>query len=72
MSLSALLHISNSSHVWQWKTLTVSQILVEGDAMDVEAFNYPTKADHSSIDATKLSQSPVEAKKLNKLFCFLF
>ena len=79
IGFSALLH-TNSSCVSQWTADTVDQILTEGDAMYVKAFDDGTIPDTETLSLTHLpdrvrwpmvtahpakqNQSPTEATKL--------
>ena len=83
MSLSALLRAS-SSRVSQWTSHIVDQILVEGDAMYLKAFDEGTIPDAETLsltslpdrvrwpkmtaDPTKPNESPIEATKLEALY----
>ena len=78
MSLSALLR-ANSSRVSQWTSHTVDQVLVEGDAMYLKAFDDGTIPDAETlsltslpdrvrwpkmtVDPTEPNQSPITLKK---------
>ena len=72
ISFSALLH-ANSCHVSQWTAGTVDQILTEGDAMYVKAFDDGTIPDTETLLLTHLPDQvcwptvTADPAKLNQL-----